>query len=133
MEEIISKNMFKFFSRRYNGGKERWEQNPNTTYPQKYRCNKYRAYMFIVSYDATYSEVRSKNDDPIVKLLMICRHMHTNRAICVQTVHDRIKEFKILISDTFHIDIFIMLISRIKLIMLLQVLIVIKDCFSIRA
>jgi hypothetical protein len=49
----------------------------------KYKCNKYPAYLFIVLDDAASSELISKNDSPIIRLLKVCRHMHISCAICV--------------------------------------------------
>jgi hypothetical protein len=65
----------------------------------KYRCHKYPAYLFIVLDDAASSELISKNDSPIIRLLKVCQHMHISCDICVQSVRDNIKELKILIGD----------------------------------
>jgi hypothetical protein len=61
-------------------------------------CNKYPAYLFIVLEDAASSELISKNDSPIIRLLKVCMHMHISCAICVQIIHDSIKELKRLIG-----------------------------------
>jgi hypothetical protein len=42
----------------------------------KYKCNKYLAYLFIALDDAASSELISKNDSPIIRLLKVCRYMH---------------------------------------------------------
>jgi hypothetical protein len=65
----------------------------------KYESNKYPAYLFIALNDAASSELKSKNDSPISRLLKVCRHMHISCDICVQSVHDSIKELKRLIGD----------------------------------
>jgi hypothetical protein len=65
----------------------------------KYKCKKYPAYLFIALDDAASSELISNNDSPIIRFLKICRHMYISCAICVQSVRDRIKELKRLISD----------------------------------
>jgi hypothetical protein len=65
----------------------------------KYKCNKYPAYLFIALDDTASSELISKNDSPIIRLLKVCRHMHISCAICVQSVRDSIKELKRLIDD----------------------------------
>jgi hypothetical protein len=65
----------------------------------KYKCNKYPAYLFIAFDDASSSELISKNDSSIIRLLNVCRHMHISCAICVQSVRDSIKELKRLIGD----------------------------------
>jgi hypothetical protein len=64
----------------------------------KYKCNKYPAYHFITLDDAASSELISKNDSPIIRLLKICQHMHISCAICVQSVRDSMKELKRLIG-----------------------------------
>jgi hypothetical protein len=38
----------------------------------KYKCNKYPAYLFIALDDAASSELISKNDSPIIRLLKVC-------------------------------------------------------------
>jgi hypothetical protein len=65
----------------------------------KYKCNKYPAYLFIALDDAASSELISKNDSPIIRLLKVWRHLHITCAICVQSVPDSIKELKRLIGD----------------------------------
>jgi hypothetical protein len=65
----------------------------------KYKCNKYPAYLFIALDDAASSELISKNDNPIIRLLKVCRHMHISCTICLQSVRDSIKELKKLIGD----------------------------------
>jgi hypothetical protein len=65
----------------------------------KYKCNKYPVYLFIALDDAASSELISKNDSPIIRLLKVCRHIHISCAICVQSVYDSIKELKRLIGD----------------------------------
>jgi hypothetical protein len=65
----------------------------------KYKGNKYSAYLFIALDDAASSEVISKNDSSIIRLLKVCRRMHISCAICVQRVRDSIKELKRLIGD----------------------------------
>jgi hypothetical protein len=65
----------------------------------KYKSNKYPAYLFITLDDDASSELISKNDSPIIRLLKVYRYMHISYAICVQSVHDSIKELKRLIDD----------------------------------
>jgi hypothetical protein len=65
----------------------------------KYKCNNYPAYLFIALDDAVSSELISKNNIPIIRLLKVCRHMHITCAICVQSLRDRIKELKRLIGN----------------------------------
>jgi hypothetical protein len=60
----------------------------------KYKCNKYSAYLFITLDDTASSELISKNDSPIIRLLNVCRYIHISCAICVQTVRDSFKELK---------------------------------------
>jgi hypothetical protein len=60
----------------------------------KYKYNKYPAYLFSALDDAASSELRSKNDRPIIRLLKVCRHMLISCSICVQSVRDNIKELK---------------------------------------
>jgi hypothetical protein len=65
----------------------------------KYQCNQYPAYLFIALDSAASSELISNNGSPIIRLLKVCRDMHISCAICVQSVHDSIKELKRLIGD----------------------------------
>jgi hypothetical protein len=66
---------------------------------EKYHCNTYPAYLFIILDDADFSELKSKNNSPFIQLLKVCRYLHISCAICVQTVPDSIKELKRLIGD----------------------------------
>jgi hypothetical protein len=53
---------------------------------QKYKSNTYHAYLFIVLEDTSSTGLISKNNDPIIQLLKICRHMNISYAKWVQTV-----------------------------------------------
>jgi hypothetical protein len=120
MQKILDKHSFDFLgSRRFDMNKRNdinnkkniknnvdINNNPRKNlalYPlkkiEKYHCNTYPAYLFIILDDDASSELISKNNSPIIQLLKVCRHLHISCAICAQTVRDRIKELKRLIGD----------------------------------
>jgi hypothetical protein len=110
MERILDKHKTQFFGtrriRKRVIGNEDTRNDPKKQIAMyalnkiiKYKCNKYPAYLFIALDDAVSSELISKNDSPIIRLLKVCRHMHISCAICIQSVRDSIKELKRLIGD----------------------------------
>ena len=113
MQRILDKHKTRFFGTRRIRNSKRDNTNDNDTRNDpkkqislyaldkiiKYKCNKYPAYLFIALDDAASSELISKNDSPIIRLLKVCRHMQISCAIYVQSVRDSIKELKRLIGD----------------------------------
>jgi hypothetical protein len=110
MQRILGKHKSQFFGMRRLRNDKREIDNTNNDHKKqiviyvlnkiiKYKYNKYPAYLLILLDDAASSELISKNDSPIKRLLKECRHMHISCAICVQSVRDSIKELKRLIGD----------------------------------
>jgi hypothetical protein len=112
MQRIFDKHKTQFFGTRRIRNRINDSNNTDTRNDPKkqiamyalnkiinYKCNKYPAYLFIALDDAASSELISKNDSPIIRLLKVCRHMHITCAICVQSVRDSIKELKRLNGD----------------------------------
>jgi hypothetical protein len=100
MQRILDKHRSQFFGmRRFRNDKRNKIDDDNTrknNVPKKqialyalnkiikYKCNKYPAYLFIALDDAASSELISKNDSLIIRLLKVCRHMHISCAMCTK-------------------------------------------------
>jgi hypothetical protein len=115
MQRILDKHKTQFFGmKRFWNDKRNKNDDDNTRYnndpkkqiamyainkTNKYKCNKYPAYRYISLDDATSSELISKNDSPIIRLLKVCRRMHISCAICAQSVRYSINGLKTVIVD----------------------------------